>query len=136
MKLNSPQPPVNATSRLVVIRPERMDSGAMPRVTESVVIAYCDFCGDTKSRAAEMCELCGQLLCHEHVVTVGFRLKTRPPVTMTPKQLELVDHARNLGEWLHLPQVPRAGDPAHEPLHPQSRARRRLELPLLGQSEE
>lgn len=49
----------------------------MPRVSETVVIPYCDFCGNTKSRASATCELCGQLLCREHIMTVGFRRKSR-----------------------------------------------------------
>lgn len=50
----------------------------MPRVPETVLKDYCDFCPkqESKSRAYCSCELCGQLVCQDHAVEVGFRVES------------------------------------------------------------
>jgi hypothetical protein len=48
----------------------------LPRVAESVIVNYCDFCAEQTldTRAGAQCALCGQLVCRVHVIEVGFRV--------------------------------------------------------------
>jgi len=44
----------------------------MPRVAESVIVGYCDFCvgNRAESRALGSCSFCGALVCRKHAVHV------------------------------------------------------------------
>jgi hypothetical protein len=52
----------------------------LPKVAETVIVNYCDFCPEqeAKSRAVAKCELCGQLVCYNHLIEVGFQALHRP----------------------------------------------------------
>ena len=46
----------------------------LPKVAESVIVSYCDFCQETSpsTKATSGCWLCGALLCYRHAVNVEF----------------------------------------------------------------
>jgi hypothetical protein len=46
----------------------------LPKVAESIIVSYCDFCRgtDASSKATSACKLCGALLCYRHAVNVEF----------------------------------------------------------------
>ncbi|MDG6909567.1 MAG: hypothetical protein JRN57_01565 [Nitrososphaerota archaeon] len=60
----------------------------MPKIAESVLVSYCDFCQELNERAKahSRCKLCGSLLCGRHQITISFDCGAPEQRERTPAQ--------------------------------------------------